>query len=291
MAQYMDVVRECSPQTAVILEELDISYVTMERRLRQTPPGRGGRLEKQVRRMKRYERSQWKRFDGLVVMSEVDRLEVECHSDPSRVFVVPNGVDTSHFAFQVKRPPGLPRILFFGSLDHFPNRHGLGLFLKKIWPEFLTRHPEAKLDVLGEGVSRKLLASASDGVVFHGYVKDIRPFLHEASILAVPVWIGSGTRLKILEAFASGLPVVSTRIGCEGLAVRPDEHFLLADHPNEFVMQLDRLMTDPGTARRLASRARELVEELYDWQIVAKQAEAVWETVCWSLGARCRPAR
>lgn len=277
MAQYLDVVRAWSPQSAVVLEEIDVSYVAMERRLSFDDAADRDDLRNQLERMRSYERSQWRLFDAVVTMSEVERLEVAEGCDPDRVWVVPNGVDISYFFFRPRGRKVRPRILFLGSLLHPPNSHGLKVFLTKIWPELSKRYPFATFEVLGEGASKELLSLSSESVYFHGFVGDIRPILSNSSLLVVPIWTGSGTRLKVLEAFASGLPVVSTRLGCEGLLAEPDQHFFLADHPDEFSDCIGRLISEPGVGGETASRARLLVEKLYHWDAVSEQAEAVWE--------------
>lgn len=279
LGQYAGIIRSCAPQTAVVLEELDITYLALKRRLETIGDTANEDLQRQFSRMQRYERAQWKHFDAVVTMSEVERLEVAEYLDQSRVWVVPNGVDLSHFAFQARSVSGHPRVLFLGSLFHPPNHHGLSLFLREMWPGILKRNGFARLDVVGEGAGPELLCHSSESVVFHGLVPDVRPFLTEAVLLVVPIWTGSGTRLKVLEAFASGLPVVSTRFGCEGLRARAGEHYLLAQRPGEFVERIDQLFRQPELGWMIAVNARKLVEGSFGWGAVVKQAEAVWEAV------------
>ena len=278
MAQYARVVRTCSPHTAVVLDEIDVSYLALERRLNLVDEREQADLRRQVLRMKQYERARWGEFDAVVTMSEEERLEV-ASVESSRARVVPNGVDTRYFSFRERQEGPHPRVLFFGSLLHPPNRHGLQRFFAEIWPKLIEQNSLAKLEVVGEGASTELMGYDSGTVNFHGFVPDLRPFLAEASLLVVPIWTGAGTRLKVLEAFASGLPVVSTRLGCEGLGAEPGKHFLPAETPGEFIKRIGELTSDPDLGRAISTKARLLVEKSYDWEVVTRRAEAVWEEV------------
>jgi len=283
MAQYLDVVRAYSPQTAVVLEEIDISYIAMQRTLDFETGADCEDLSQQLDCMRHFERAQWKRVDSVAVMSQVERLKVLEECDESHVFVVPNGVDIAYFSFAERKQYAQPHILFLGSLFHSPNRIGLKAFLTGSWPKIRNMLPGVRLDVVGEGASEDLLSFASESVIFHGFIEDIRAVFADSSLLVVPIWTGSGTRLKVLEAFASGLPVVSTHLGCEGLNAKPDEHFLVAESPGEFADTIEALILKPDLGRKLASRARSLVEKLYDWDVVAGQAEEAWKAAIQNL--------
>jgi glycosyltransferase involved in cell wall biosynthesis len=279
MAQYANVVRGSSPKTAAILEEIDISYLALERQLEVADDADRVDLQQQLSRMKSYERENWRNFDAVVTMSEEERIEVADVLDLSRVWVVPNGVDTAYFTLEERRNCESPHILFLGNLLHTPNHHGLKLLLSEIWPKLRKRNPLAKLDVVGEGASSELLCHTSESVAFHGFVSDIRPFLAASSLLVVPIWTGSGTRLKVLEAFASGLPVVSTQFGCQGVKAKADVHFLRAETPDEFVDRIVQLIKTPEIGLGIAAEARRLAENKFDWKVVTGKAEAVWEAV------------
>jgi glycosyltransferase involved in cell wall biosynthesis len=283
MVQYLGLVRKCAPETAVVLEEIDISYVAIQRALKLAGRPEKEDLQRQLERMERFEKAHWKRLDAIAVMSEVERQEVVKNVEASRTFVVPNGVDISYFSLAERMDRSGSRILFLGSLLHPPNRIGLKTFLTESWPAIQERRPAAKLDVVGEGAGPDLLSLASPSVEFHGFVDDIRPIFSQAFLLIVPIWSGSGTRLKVLEAFASGVPVVSTSLGCEGIEARQEEHFLAAETPAEFVDKVEALLKNPDSGGFMAARARRLVEEIYDWTVVVKEAERVWEAAAENL--------
>ena len=155
MAQYARVVRSCSPHTALVLEEIDVSYLALERRLKLVDQRQRADLNRQFERMKQYEQRRWGEFDAVVTMSEEERLEVACGIESSRVRVVPNGVDTRFFSFKERQEGSHPRVLFFGSLLHPPNRLGLQRFLAEIWPKLIGQIPLARLEVVGEGAGAR----------------------------------------------------------------------------------------------------------------------------------------
>ncbi len=178
------------------------------------------------------------------------------------------------------------RILFFGSLDWYPNLDALDYLLKEIMPPIAQRLPSVKLQVVGkappQGLAMRLAGGA--GVEFVGEVPDVRPYLAQAAVVVVPLRIGGGSRIKILEALAMGKAVVSTSIGAEGLAVSDGIHLLLADTPAEFASRTVELLTSPQECRRLGENGRRLVVERYSWDRAAEALESAWEQVS---GVRC----
>ena len=195
-----------------------------------------------------------------------------------RVDVVDNGIDRDYFgAVTADRDPFT--VLFLGSLDWRPNQDALALMLDTIFPLLRAAEPRARLDVVGRNPPASLARRAAEveGVSVHADVADVRPFLARGSVMAVPLRIGGGSRLKILEALASGLPVVSTRVGAEGLCLRDGEHLVVADSAEEMASALLNALRSPGTARALADRGRALVLERYDWDALAGALERSWE--------------
>jgi glycosyltransferase involved in cell wall biosynthesis len=190
-----------------------------------------------------------------------------------RVVVVPNGVDCAAYdSLPTAERTGPPTILYVGSLSWLPNLTAVRFLVTEVLP-FVRRHaPEARLRIVGKNPPADLLklAAADDHVEIAENVLDVRPYLRDANILAVPLQAGGGTRLKILEAFAAGLPVVSTRVGCEGIRVKDGEHLVIADIP-QFAAAVVQVLRDPNRARESARRSRYLARELYDWGVVGKR--------------------
>jgi len=193
------------------------------------------------------------------------------------VRLVPNGVDAESLA----SAPGAERedeILFLASLDWFPNVDALDYFTRDIFPLVREARANATLRIVGrrpaDSLQQRMAGIA--GVEFVGEVEDVRPSLERAGVVAVPLRIGGGSRLKILEALAAGKAVVSTSVGAEGLDLEPGTHLLIGDSPREFARCICRLSSSPAERRRLGENGRGLVTERYGWDGIAQRMESVW---------------
>jgi glycosyltransferase involved in cell wall biosynthesis len=142
-------------------------------------------------------------------------------------------------------------------------------------------HPQAIFRVLGRSAPRELRKrlEQTSGVVFHGEVADLSPYLQQASVVVVPLRIGAGSRLKILEALAAGKAVVSTTVGAEGLELAPDVHILTADEPEDFARKVVELLGSPARRKQLGDTGRGYVQEQYDWDKIARELEKSWQQV------------
>lgn len=241
-------------------------------------PWRRWYIAAQCRKFERFERRAFAEANRVVAVSPDDAALVRDRFGMPRVDVVDNGIDRDYFgALTADRDPFT--ILFLGSLDWRPNQDALALMLDRIFPLVRAAEPRARLDVVGRNPPPTLVRRAAEieGVSVHADVADVRPSLARSSVMAVPLRIGGGSRLKILEALASGLPVVSTRVGAEGLCLRDGEHLVIADGAEAMASSLLNALRDPGTARVLAERGRALVRERYDWDALAAELERSWE--------------
>jgi glycosyltransferase involved in cell wall biosynthesis len=162
---------------------------------------------------------------------------------------------------------------FLGSMDWMPNIECVHHFVRDILPAILARFPQARLLVIGRDPAPSLrrLAAENDRVILTGTVEDVRPHLDRCEVLVVPLRSGGGTRIKIFEAMAQGVPVVSTTIGAEGLPVPDGEAILIADDPAEFADAVVTLLDTPDRRERLAEQARALMMDEYSWATVAKR--------------------
>jgi len=225
-------------------------------------PGRRQRfmLGFEERNSRRVEHWALRAYDLVVAVSPEDAAAL-----PAGAVVVPNGVETTRLS---PTPlPCAPRVVFTGALHTLPNRDGIAWFCREVWPAVRERIPEAELSVVGARPPDEILALAElEGVSVHPDVPDVAPFLEAARVAVVPLRIGSGSRLKALEAMAAARPVVGTRIGLGGLEAELDRDALAADEPGAFAEALARCLTDDALARRLASNGRRLVEERYSWR-------------------------
>jgi glycosyltransferase involved in cell wall biosynthesis len=235
-----------------------------------------------------YIRGQWKkleRFEGtifnrarrVVAVSDADASIISSRFARESVDVVDNGVDLEYFQPSFRRADS-SNVLFLGSLDWRPNLDAARLLLDHLFPQLLAMRAKARLAIVGRSPPCWLAESVrrQPAAELYSDVPDVRPHLAAAAAMVVPLRIGGGTRLKILEAAAAGVPVVSTAIGAEGLSFVPGEHYLQANSPEQVVAALVRVLDDRPAAVAMAARARCHVSAHYGWPALADKLERVW---------------
>jgi len=179
---------------------------------------------------------------------------------------LPNGFD---FPAQITiRPRTGERLLFLGTLEYIPNLDGARWFCRKVWPKVRARLPSAELSIVGSYPPHARALAAIPGVILHGFVADLRPVMETATLMVVPLRRGSGTRIKVLQAWSMGVPVVSTSMGCEGLGAADGENALIADRPDDLAEKCVQLIENPDLGAMLARRAFDFGSETFDWSKV-----------------------
>jgi glycosyltransferase involved in cell wall biosynthesis len=226
--------------------------------------------KREARKMSAYEAEVLREFDLVAAISPVDQAHFQKISDgKARVICVTAGVDTEVLQFsEAEQTPG--EVVFVGSFDWQPNVDGAIWLVNKVWPKVVERYPDAHLSLVGRNPSEPLKALASDTVTVTGSVPSVTEYIEKASLCAVPLWIGSGMRLKILEAFALGRAVISTSLGAEGIAYTDGQDIVISDKAEEFADEMVSLLKNPDRCRELAISARKLVEEKYSWEQVTR---------------------
>lgn len=222
----------------------------------------------QADRLEEEERQWCGRVSLNVTVSEADRSDLSRLAPDARCLVVPNGVDTRSFVPTAGAGEG---IVFVGGATWFPNTDGMQYFCDEILPVLRSRGIDAPVRWVGrtsEDLRRQFCERHA--VELTGYVPDIRPHVASAACYVVPLRVGGGTRLKILDAWAMGKAVVSTSIGCEGLQARDGENILIRDSPEEFALAVEAVLRDADLRRRLAAGARRTAERVYDWEAIAR---------------------
>jgi len=234
-------------------------------------------LKQQWRKFRRFERRTFALADRVVAVSDQDGDRMVREFGTPRPDVVDNGVDTTYFRpMEVEREPA--QILFLGSLDWRPNLDAVTVLLNEIFPKVRAVEPSAHLSVVGRNPPVWLDQQIQEhaGVTLHANVMDVRPYLARCGMLAVPLRIGGGSRLKILEALACETPVVSTRIGAEGLHLESGQHLQVTEGLQDMPDALIRCIRNPQWVQAQARSGRQRVVERYDWDILADKLEQVW---------------
>jgi glycosyltransferase involved in cell wall biosynthesis len=226
-------------------------------------------VEVEWRRVKAYEQRAVSASSLVFAVSEEDKAALaRLVAAPPNVAVVPISIDLSGKP-RIGPLTTDPEVLFVGGLHWPPNRDAVRYFIGEIWPAVLQAVPQARLTVVGRGEADGATRSARN-VRFAGYVDDVEPFFQCSRLLVVPLRSGSGMRVKILDAFARGLPVVSTSIGCEGLDAEPGADLALADSPAEFAQAVVEILRQDPLANALRTHARRLVEERFQSSVVER---------------------
>jgi glycosyltransferase involved in cell wall biosynthesis len=281
MAQYALVAQQHG--TFATLDQWNAEYVLQRRAaltdLRQPRKAHGALYSLiQWQKLARYERMVCNRLDQVYVVSAEDALALKRIAVTQSPAVIPNGVDTSYFAPPAARSIDPNLLLFTGTLDFRPNIDAVEWFVKDVLPRIRREWPAAYLRVVGRAPAPAILALAAPGVVeVTGAVDDIRPHFAAAAAYVLPMRIGGGVRLKLLEAFATATPLISTTMGADGVeGLQHERHCLLADDAAAFARATVQVLHDRRFASAIAHAGRDLARQHYDWQTIIPRLEADW---------------
>jgi sugar transferase (PEP-CTERM/EpsH1 system associated) len=238
----------------------------------------------QWQRLRAYERRACLTADRVVAVSETDAAAIRRLVPGLEPAVVPNGVDMEFYTTEPPRPegqplPGAQDLVFTGKMDFRPNVDAVLWFAQEVLPLICRESPETRFWVVGKDPHPRLAPLADDpAVVLTGRVEDVRPYIAAAAVYAIPLRIGGGTRLKVLEAMAMGKAIVSTALGCEGFDLVAGQELVLAGEPAEFAAAVLALLRDPERRQRLGRAARRFAGSRYDWRMIVPRLERVYET-------------
>ncbi len=249
----------------------------LQRRVATTAPSVAAGIYSRVqwRRLERYERHVVRESRMTLAVSHHDANQLlALAGTEANVHVVPNGIDAASYPFFPPPEGAAPNLLFLGKLDFRPNADAVRWFID----EPLRTLKDVRLFAVGGAPPRWLVDAGQhdDRIVVTGYVPDERPYLQRCTALALPMRAGGGSRLKALVAMASGLPIVSTRRGMEGLNAVAGAHYLLAESAADWVTNINQLLSDAALRQRLAHNARALVEHRYDWSAIRADVRAAY---------------
>lgn len=265
----------------VIIDQHNIEYELLQRTCRREKNWfRKGYNWWESRLIKPFELEQCSRARMVLVTSERERLQLKRLLPRSIIEVVPNGVDTTVFDMDHGQQATPGRIIFTGTMNYYPNVDAVLYFARECWPLIKAQVPGATWQIVGKDPSVEVRALAElPGITVTGAVPDIKRYLADAEVAIAPVLIGSGTRLKILEAMAMRKAVVSTSLGCEGLSVIPGQHIVVADQAQAFAQTVVGLLRDSAQRIALGNAGRALVEAEYSWECCGEKAAHALEKI------------
>jgi glycosyltransferase involved in cell wall biosynthesis len=304
---YLPIIRAARNHPLVILDWHNIESGLMQQyseRARGTL--RRAYARRTSRQLGRLERLAMKEFDAHVVVSDSDRSRLLNYSEDVPIFVIENGVDTDYYSdkrieaayvawlaqrndaaaksvsprseFLNAGPTMRHRVVFVASMDYHANSDAAISFVREVWPSIHERRPDLVFTIVGRNPAPEVRQLAMlPGVEVTGTVDDVRPYYHEALAAIIPLRVGGGSRLKILEAMAAGVPVVSTMLGAEGLNVQNDQNILLANTNQELSEAIVALTADGEQRKRLGAGGRALVSSRYDWSRLGESLLEIYQ--------------
>ena len=264
----------------VLLDEHNLEYELLYRLYKgERAPGRRLYNWAEYVKFRREEQACWRKAAACLLTSgrEEDILRALLPGKPAAV--APNGVDIEFYQPTPQTPPVPDSLIFTGLMTYRPNIDGALYFVEEILPLIHQVRPQVTLAIVGAGAGKEIAHLAGPQVTITGAVPDMRAYFPQAAAAIVPLRMGSGTRLKVLEGLAMGKPLVSTSVGCEGIHVRSEEHLLIADDPPAFADAVVRVLSDAALADTLSRQGRALVVREYGWASIAANLEAFYGQV------------
>jgi len=242
------------------------------------------RVSRRNRLLRRLDVLAWKQFepnvlhrvDAAVVYTERDARFLAGHALRGHLFCIPFGTDFVERFPSVNGKTDGTNVLFFGSFVHFPNVDAARRLVDAIFPLVRARHPRSSLYIVGENPPSDFKAVADGAIVVTGHVPDLAPYIARAAVVAVPLRLGSGMRVKVLEALAAGKPVVASRLAIEGLGVVDGEQLLTAETDDEFAERISLVLDDEALRVRLGADARAWAERNLTWEAALDRFDEVY---------------
>lgn len=261
----------------LVISEHNIEYdVYAKNALRSLPVVRPV-LDTDASKVKTWEQNFWMKGKAITAVSGQDASVIREYVSTIPVTVVPNGVDMDQFRFSKHVPDAKhPNFSFVGNFSWMPNRDAVNVLLTTIWPAILTRLPDATISIVGKNIPPNLRQIPSRNVIWKEHVSDIREIYQTSDALVAPLAISGGSKFKILEALASGCPVITTKEGIYGLNLTSDE-ISICINPSEFASACASVILNPLEWSEKTKKARKIIEKEYSWNHIAEILEHVWE--------------
>lgn len=287
LVRYMNVIREASLTSRILFDDHN-AETELQRRNFWTDVKRPGRWPAaaysfvQTYRLRRFESWAMRQADWVVAVSDEDARQLQKLAPEKPVAVIPNSIDTEVYqdSLSAQQVPANQSfdLVFTGKMDYRPNVDAVLWFVEAIWPQIRAARPQTTLAIVGQKPHERLLSlGQQSGITLTGWVDTVQPYLAGAGLCLMPFRVGSGTRLKLIEAMAAGKAIVSTTVGAEGFPVQSGREIVLADSPGEFAQVVLALLADEEERARLGAAARQFARQ-YDWRVVAPRFSQVYES-------------
>ena len=278
MGQYAERV----PGAFKILDAHNALWLLYQRLWETMSPGpRKWLLGRDWRLLKSYEGRLVREFDAVLAVSREDKAALQEAAgqpvDAASTTVIPIAIDTDKVAV-VEREAEPRHVLHIGTMYWPPNIDGVNWFIREVYPLIRRERPDVQFDVVGSRPPDDLVAlnEAGLGISVTGYVADPTPYFQRAALMVVPLRAGGGMRVKILNALAQGIPIVSTTLGHEGIAVTPGQDILVGDTAESFAAKVLQVLNDPDLGSRLATSGRRMAEQTYDYRYACRPLDDVY---------------
>jgi len=232
-----------------------------------------------VMKIRYWESYYWRQAKRVVAVSESDKRLMKKHVPDLEIDIVSNGVDMGHFSEKKVQKNTRPRVLYVGNFTWLQNIEAVDVLVEKVWPQVKQKIPNAMLWVVGMNMTDKIKNLASNDIQITEAIPDIRDAYRKASVLVAPIEGPGGTRLKILEAMASGLPVVTTPVGAEGLYLKDGKHAVIKKNTNDLAKMTIKILNNSGFAKKLGEEGKRYVYENYSWKSIAQKLDSIYQKI------------
>jgi sugar transferase (PEP-CTERM/EpsH1 system associated) len=278
LMEYLPIIQAANPRPIIISDWHNVDSEVLERYADHAPdPARKMYARATARRLIALEKQAMTLFDAHLTVSDRDREHLLKLRPDATVFTIDNGTDISSFTLESGTfPPQQNRIIFVGSMDYHANIDAAQFFAHEVWPQIYSDYPDWKFTIVGRDPAASVRELAAlPGIEVTGTVDDVRPYYRDALASVVPLRVGGGSRLKILEAMAARVPVVSTSLGAEGLEIMDGENILIHDNPADLVGALVKVAHDKMLRNQIVEAGYSLAVHRYDWAAIGKKLRGI----------------
>jgi glycosyltransferase involved in cell wall biosynthesis len=263
VAPYIDLVRSNS-SALLVLRQHNVEHMIWQTLAEaERNPVKKWYLKLLAKRLLKFEQQQLNKVDAITTVTEDDAAVFRAMGCEKPIGSFPLGITIAK-SNKPHAAPEIPSVFHIGSMEWLPNQEAVRWFIEEVWGEVLMRHPDLNFYVAGRGMPESFKKFEADNIHMIGEVDDAAEFMQQKQIMIVPLFSGSGIRVKILEAMAQGKAIISTTLGAQGIAYQQGKHLLIADNNQEFIKAIDLLVMNRQLATELGSNARQLINEKYD---------------------------